>query len=450
LLFFEFIEGGTLSEWIDRRKLLTTASILDIAIQIAWGLDFIHEHQLVYQDVKPQNVLMTTAGTVKLTDFGLVGLPERSTAFDASASSGNKKRVTGFTQPFCSPEQKNGKPVDVCTDIWSWGLTVLAMYNGGVTWSNGEAAATTLDSYLVRKSRGKSIEQMSLVVAGILRRCFERDTADRWASFQDIAETCQRVYRSESGLGYARTPPSVAPSQTVRIAGDDFKSSRRGSSHRLDRSLCYERKTRSGQSWKDPVVWLELALGECVPNHALSPLFPVGGSRPSQIISDLAAYDEVSTIFEKHTPPSTKEWKIQLACFFDEKASLHESANDLAGMMHCLNKAIAVRDELVRDAERSDLVLSLALSCLRYAECLANSGRVKHAIERCDKTIRLLQSLGDQGLELANAYSARGRYLIDTMRWKKVCVFWMTQSHYIDDAFISTRIGKQNGILLSA
>ena len=76
-VFSEYVEGGTLKEWIDSRKLYeggeqeSLKRILDIAIQMAWGLHYAHEQGLIHQDVKPANVLMMPDGTANITDFGL-------------------------------------------------------------------------------------------------------------------------------------------------------------------------------------------------------------------------------------------------------------------------------------------------------------------------------------------------------------------------------------------
>ena len=76
-VFAEYVEGGSLKDWIDNRKLYEGGTgkalerILDITIQFAWGLHFAHDKGLVYQDVKPANVMMIEGGTAKVTDFGL-------------------------------------------------------------------------------------------------------------------------------------------------------------------------------------------------------------------------------------------------------------------------------------------------------------------------------------------------------------------------------------------
>jgi len=76
-VFAEYVEGGSLKDWIDGRRLYgggpqaALKRILDIAIQMAWGLHYAHEQGVIHQDVKPANVLMLPDGTAKISDFGL-------------------------------------------------------------------------------------------------------------------------------------------------------------------------------------------------------------------------------------------------------------------------------------------------------------------------------------------------------------------------------------------
>jgi serine/threonine protein kinase len=81
-MFIEYADGGTLRDWLHDGKVKDWHTILDIAIQICYGLSFAHKKGLVHRDLKPGNCLMTSDGTLKITDFGLVkvGLPEEAVA----------------------------------------------------------------------------------------------------------------------------------------------------------------------------------------------------------------------------------------------------------------------------------------------------------------------------------------------------------------------------------
>ena len=138
-LFAECVEGGSLEHWIESGKLYEGGKekalerILDISIQFAWGLGYAHEQGLVHQDVKPHNVLMTPERVAKVTDFGLA---KARRGVDNGAGVGVHPLVSagGYTPAYCSPEQAAGGKLDHRTDVWSWGVSVLEMFAGGVTW----------------------------------------------------------------------------------------------------------------------------------------------------------------------------------------------------------------------------------------------------------------------------------------------------------------------------
>ena len=160
LIFAEYVEGGSLKNWIDSRKLYeggaekTLERILDTAIQFAWGLHCVHELGLVHQDVKPANVMMEKDAhvavqglKVRVTDYGLAraraGAGERyapELGQNILVSSG------GYTPAYCSPEQADGRKLDCRTDVWSWGISVMGMFQGGVTWRSGRAGRPSAGS----------------------------------------------------------------------------------------------------------------------------------------------------------------------------------------------------------------------------------------------------------------------------------------------------------------
>jgi predicted Zn finger-like uncharacterized protein len=122
VIFAEFVEGGSLAEWIRDRKLTRLDQVLDVAIQFAWGLHAAHELGLIHQDVKPGNVLLTAEGVVRVTDFGLARARATAEASTGGAA-GHSILVSwgGMTPAYCSPEQAEGQPLSRRTDVWSWG-----------------------------------------------------------------------------------------------------------------------------------------------------------------------------------------------------------------------------------------------------------------------------------------------------------------------------------------
>ncbi len=118
----EYIPGGTLKERITTGG-LSVAHILDVATDIAHGLDFAHEKGFVHRDVKPGNVLFRKDGRVVLADFGI------AKAMDGSNSSTVAGASIG-TPDYMSPEQARGEPVDGRSDLYSLGTVLYEMLVG--------------------------------------------------------------------------------------------------------------------------------------------------------------------------------------------------------------------------------------------------------------------------------------------------------------------------------
>jgi len=229
-VFAEFVEGGTLSDWIGTKKLYeggpeeSLPRILDIAIQFAWGLHHAHEQGLIHQDVKPGNVMMH--GSVpKVTDFGLAKARLAAGEFSIESMQGSLSvSWGGMTPGYCSPEQveaavqvESGVPhqqrtkLTRRTDIWSWAVSVLEMFYGKPPCRyGGHTAARVLRTYLDEAPAGDLLPRMPDSLAGLLRRCFKRKPENRPADMQEITEELKEVYRQVTGGSYPRKEPARA------------------------------------------------------------------------------------------------------------------------------------------------------------------------------------------------------------------------------------------------
>jgi WD40 repeat protein/serine/threonine protein kinase len=224
-VFAEYLEGGSMRQWIADGRLRDLTRMLDVAIQFAWGLHYAHEQGLVHQDVKPHNVMMTPDGVAKVTDFGLAQARWRAgrhvnvagyigeRLHHTSEDPHHSVLVPGIgmmTPAYCSPEQAEGLPLSHATDIWSWGVSILEMFVGRVTWYRGSGAAGTLNNYLKDGPVDHSIPLMPPDLANLLGRCFAQKPSDRPPSMQQIARELQRIYSNLTGQAYPRITPEPA------------------------------------------------------------------------------------------------------------------------------------------------------------------------------------------------------------------------------------------------
>ncbi len=223
-VFSEYIHGGTLGRWMTERKLFQGGNpralerILDVAIQMAWGLNYAHQQRLIHRDVKPSNVLLTPDGITKVSDFGIArvweitSMQERAVVRDLNLA---------CTKPYRSPEQaenfqraKNGQallPLSLQTDVWSWAITVFEMFAPATTYDlPGEHAPKRLENYLKTPS-DPDIPRMPESVAQLLGHCFQADPKRRPRTMIEIVTTLKNIYEHEVRKPYPRSEPRVKP-----------------------------------------------------------------------------------------------------------------------------------------------------------------------------------------------------------------------------------------------
>jgi WD40 repeat protein/serine/threonine protein kinase len=226
-VFAEYLAGGSLHDWICSRRLYTTQGaviktplqrVLDVAIQSAWGLHYAHEQGLVHQDIKPANLLLTSEGMVKITDFGIATsqmmaeMP--SVGVEPSQIAENLTlQVSGsgaMTLAYCSPEQANRGTLTRRSDIWSWALSVLEMFQGERTWTHGIVAEQALVNYLAAEAEDPQLPQMPTLLAELLKQCFRHNPDERPRDFLTVARELQAIYQQEIGESYPFPEPQAA------------------------------------------------------------------------------------------------------------------------------------------------------------------------------------------------------------------------------------------------
>jgi WD40 repeat protein len=201
-LFLEFVEGESLHEWIQTRRLYETGpaqalkTILDIAIQYAWGLQHAHQHQEIHGDVRPANLLLTADATAKVKGFGL---SENSATVSGEAGSA-----------FSAPERTGRLGLSVQADIWSWAASVLEMFTGELRWREGELSDVALGNYLERGEHDGDIPRMPGEVAQLLQQCLAGDPTRRPSSMAEVAGELRKIYRGETGSDHPRQLPVAA------------------------------------------------------------------------------------------------------------------------------------------------------------------------------------------------------------------------------------------------
>jgi tetratricopeptide (TPR) repeat protein len=222
-LVTELLEGQTL-----RQRLLASplrqGEVLDIALQIASGLDAAHKKGIVHRDIKPGNVFLTKGGQVKILDFGLAKLlpdspPEPHDSAATSMASTVPGQILG-TMPYMSPEQVRGEPVDHRSDIFSLGVVLYEMATGRCLFAR-DTVADSLAAILKEELPEPVEVQPGLppTLSRAIAHCLEKRPDERFQSARDLAFDLRTIQLDTSERSRALGVGPAAPRRpALRIA----------------------------------------------------------------------------------------------------------------------------------------------------------------------------------------------------------------------------------------
>lgn len=215
-LVLEYVDGERIDHWCDRH-LATVEARLRLFLQVCDAVAYAHANLVVHRDLKPSNILVQVGGNVKLLDFGVAKLlADEFAAADDSAEL-TRHGDAPFTPEYAAPEQFQGEPSTVATDVYSLGVVLYLLLAGRRPYGNEESsprqlarAVTTgvsrrlsraLDEYAqdvdrLARARGTAPAQLRRVLRGdldrILAKALRTEPRDRYASVQAFADDVRR------------------------------------------------------------------------------------------------------------------------------------------------------------------------------------------------------------------------------------------------------------------
>lgn len=187
-IVMEYVKGKTLKQIIRDNVRLSYEKALEMAIQIARALDCAHRNNIIHRDVKPQNILVTDDGVVKVTDFGIAKTP-------TSVTITNTNKVMGSAHYF-SPEQARGNMVDFRTDIYSLGIVLYEMVTGRVPYdaeSPVSVALKHIQEPVVPPRKLNSAVPESL--NKLILKAVEKDPNMRYQSIKEMLSDMLRIQK---------------------------------------------------------------------------------------------------------------------------------------------------------------------------------------------------------------------------------------------------------------
>lgn len=206
-IVMEYLEGETLKHRIENKQ-FKSDELLDLAIQIAEGLEAAHKKSIVHRDIKPANIFLTHNGRIKILDFGVAKLTskkneslevlELSSASTLAPSIENltKAGITVGTISYMSPEQARGEELDARTDLFSFGAVLYEMATGHRAFP-GNTAAAIFDSILHKSPDRPSGFNVDLPneFQKIIEKALEKDRKLRYQSAAEVHVDLQRLKR---------------------------------------------------------------------------------------------------------------------------------------------------------------------------------------------------------------------------------------------------------------
>ncbi len=183
----EYVEGITLRELIDMRKQVSASATLGIARQLATSLTMAHEQGVIHRDIKPQNLLLDSAGVLKVMDFGIAQLAERTSTLTQTGM------VIG-TPAYMAPEQLLAETVDARSDLYSAGIVLYECLTGGLPFE--AASPISLIAKVLNSVPPAPVEKapgIPLPLSSLVMRLIAKDAADRPQTAVELGEILSRL-----------------------------------------------------------------------------------------------------------------------------------------------------------------------------------------------------------------------------------------------------------------
>ena len=181
-MVMELVEGITLKDYIEKKGKLSAKETISISIQMVTGIQAAHNCHIIHRDIKPQNIIISKDGKVKVTDFGI------ARATTSTATQAVTTTVMGSVH-YTSPEQARGGIVDEKSDIYSAGITMYEMITGHVPF-DGDSTVTVALKHLneVIKSPAEEVPDIPYSLECIIMKCTQKLPNKRYMSCEELLQ----------------------------------------------------------------------------------------------------------------------------------------------------------------------------------------------------------------------------------------------------------------------
>lgn len=190
-IVMEYIDGITLKQYIDQQKILTWKEAVHFTVQILKALKHAHDRGIVHRDIKPQNIMLLSDGTIKVTDFGIARFTHSETRTMTDKAIGSVHYI--------SPEQARGEETDDKTDIYSVGVMLYEMLTGRLPFEAESAVSVAIMQMQAEPKRPREInDTIPEGLEDITLKAMQKDPAQRYQSAAEMLEDIEKFKQNPS------------------------------------------------------------------------------------------------------------------------------------------------------------------------------------------------------------------------------------------------------------
>lgn len=213
-IVMELVEGITLKEYITKKGRLSVREATSIAIQVCMGLEAAHAQNIVHRDVKPQNIIISTDGKVKVTDFGIAR---------AASSNTISSNAMGSVH-YSSPEQVRGGYADSKSDIYSVGITIYEMLTGRVPFDGDTTVAIAIKHLQDEMDApSKYAPDLPRSLEQIVYKCTQKSPDRRYVSMSEVISDLKHSLIDPNG-DFVVLAPLTNHAKTVMYSSGDMEA----------------------------------------------------------------------------------------------------------------------------------------------------------------------------------------------------------------------------------
>lgn len=242
-IVMELVDGITLKKYIEKKARLSVKEAISIAIQVSMGIEAAHNNHIIHRDIKPQNIIISKEGKVKVTDFGIA---------KAATSNTITSNVMGSVH-YTSPEQARGGYSDEKSDIYSLGITLFEMLTGRVPY-NGETTVAIAIKHIQEEfpSPRDYVPEIPMSVEQIVFKCCQKSPDRRYQSMTELIDDLKQSLLNPDSDFVKMTDPDEEAS-TRMISDTEMEQIKRQSERRdsMEESLRLRRENRRHEEYSE-------------------------------------------------------------------------------------------------------------------------------------------------------------------------------------------------------